>query len=173
MDYGEGNIAILRWPVEAFLWDPAAENLQDARAVFKVSWHPMSWYEQHYPEQYSSIGSDEGEYSTIGVSDVSNIQADEERAMLMEYWYRLFDAKKRRYTINVAYLAGGALLELSEDIYQHGRYPFKMDVFSRIEGTPGRGGHDPGAGADDALYQPLRCLYRHEPSDVRQRAVCW
>ncbi len=136
MDYGEGNIAILRWPVEAFLWDPAAENLQDARAVFKVSWHPMSWYEQHYPEQYSSIGSDEGEYSTIGVSDVSNIQADEERAMLMEYWYRLFDAKKRRYTINVAYLAGGALLELSEDIYQHGRYPFKMDVFSRIEGTP-------------------------------------
>lgn len=136
MDYGEGNIAILRWPVEAFLWDPAAENLQDARAVFKVSWHPMSWYEQHYPEQYSSIGSDEGEYSTIGVSDVSNIQADEERAMLMEYWYRMFDAKKRRYTINVAYLAGGALLELSEDIYQHGRYPFKMDVFSRIEGTP-------------------------------------
>ena len=134
MDYGEGNIAILRWPVEAFLWDPAAENLQDARAVFKVSWHPMSWYEQHYPEQYSSIGSDEGEYSTIG--EVSNIQADEERAMLMEYWYRLFDAKKRRYTINVAYLAGGALLELSEDIYQHGRYPFRMDVFSRIEGTP-------------------------------------
>ena len=34
--------------------------------------------------------------------------------MLVEYWYRLYDAKKRRYTINVAYLAGGVLLEKAE-----------------------------------------------------------
>lgn len=138
MDGGKGNIGICRWPVEAFLWDPAAENLDDARAVFKVSWHPMSWFEQHYPDQYESIGSDEGEYSGLGVPSAQeeDRMADEDKAMLVEYWYRLYDAKKRRYTINVAYLAGGVLLEDMKDVYKHGRYPFSLDVFTRIEGTP-------------------------------------
>ena len=43
MGYGKGEIALLRWPLESFLWDPTAENIQDCRAVMKVSWHPMSW----------------------------------------------------------------------------------------------------------------------------------
>ena len=38
LDHGRGNIALIRWPIEAFLWDPASENLQGGRAVFKVSW---------------------------------------------------------------------------------------------------------------------------------------
>jgi hypothetical protein len=50
MDGGQGNVALLRWPIEAFLWDPVAENIQDARALMKVSWHPLSWYAAHYPE---------------------------------------------------------------------------------------------------------------------------
>jgi tripeptidyl-peptidase-2 len=50
MDFGRGNIAIIRWPVEAFLWDPLAENLQDSRAVIKVSWHPLSWFAAHFPD---------------------------------------------------------------------------------------------------------------------------
>lgn len=139
MDYGEGNIAILRWPIEAFLWDPAAEMLQDARALFKVSWHPMSWFEQHYPDEYTYIGSETGEFQGVGVPDAvddATQPADEEKAMLVEYWYRLYDAKKRRYTISVAYLAGGALLDLAENVYDHGRYPFTVDVFTPIEGLP-------------------------------------
>ena len=138
MDGGKGNVAIFRWPVESFLWDPASENIQDARALFKVSWHPKSWYEQHYPEKAKNIGSDEGVYSTLGVPDAQDESrpADEDKTMLVEYWYRLYDAKKRRYTINVAYLAGGILLEESKDIYTHGMYPFVLDVYTPIEGIP-------------------------------------
>ena len=113
MDNGKGNVAVLRWPVEAFLWDPAAENIQDARALFKVSWHPMSWYEQHYPDKFEEMGSDETVYSDLAVpeSQETDQPGDEQKAMLIEYWYRVYDAKKRHYTINVAYLAGGVLLE--------------------------------------------------------------
>ena len=138
MDGGKGNVAIFRWPVEAFLWDPASENIQDARAIFKVSWYPKSWYEQHYPDQADDIGSDEGVYSGLGMADAqeANIMADEDRTMLVEYWYRLYDAKKRRYTINVAYLAGGILLESHKDVYKHGMYPFVVDVYTPIEGLP-------------------------------------
>lgn len=138
MDGGKGNVAVIRWPVEAFLWDPSADNIQDARAIFKVSWHPLSWYEQHYPEKFSSIGSDWTEYSGLGVPDSQEMDqpGDEDRAMLLEYWYRLYDAKKRRYTINVAYLAGGVLLEDTNDVYKHGMYPFVVDVYTPIEGLP-------------------------------------
>ena len=138
MDGGKGNVAVLRWPVEAFLWDPTAENIQDARAVFKVSWHPMSWFAEHYPEKSDDIGSDMGDYNDLGMPDAQddNTMRDEERAMLVEYWYRNYDAKKRRYTINVAYLAGGVLLENHKDVYRHGMYPFVLDVFTPIEGLP-------------------------------------
>lgn len=138
MDHGKGNVAVLRWPIEAFLWDPAAESIQDARALFKVSWHPMSWYEQHYPDKFEEMGSDETVYSDLAVpeSQETDQPGDEQKAMLIEYWYRLYDAKKRRYTINVAYLAGGVLLEKAEDVYSHGMYPFVVDAFTPIEGVP-------------------------------------
>ena len=138
MDGGRGNVAVIRWPIEAFLWDPAAENIQDARALFKVSWHPMSWFEQHYPEKVREMGSDEGEFSGLGMAESQDGMqpADEDRAMLIEYWYRLYDARLRRYTINVAFLAGGVLLEESQNVYRHGLYPFVLDVYTPIEGLP-------------------------------------
>lgn len=153
MDHGKGNVAVLRWPVEAFLWDPASESIQDARAIFKVSWHPMSWYEQHYPDKRADMGSDETMYDDLGVPDSqdSTHPGDEPKAMLIEYWYRLYDAKKRRYTINVAYLAGGALLEKAEDVYSHGMYPFVVDAFTPIEGLP----------VGDGMVQELAPMMRY------------
>lgn len=153
MDHGKGNVAVLRWPVEAFLWDPASESIQDARAIFKVSWHPMSWYEQHYPDKRADMGSDETLYDDLGVPDSqdSTHPGDESKAMLIEYWYRLYDAKKRRYTINVAYLAGGTLLEKAEDVYSHGMYPFVVDAFTPIEGLP----------VGDGMVQELAPMMRY------------
>lgn len=153
MDHGRGNVAVLRWPVEAFLWDPAAENIQDARALFKVSWHPMSWYEQHYPDKREAMGSDETIFSDLGVPDSQegSQPGDENKAMLVEYWYRLYDAQKRRYTINVAYLAGGVLLEKAENVYQHGMYPFVVDAFTPIEGLP----------VGDGMVQELAPMMRY------------
>jgi hypothetical protein len=61
---------------------------------------------------------------------------DEPRAMLVEYWYRKYSAKSKRHTISVAYLAGGALLEHAENVYDHGMYPFVLDVYTSIDGIP-------------------------------------
>lgn len=71
--------------------------------------------------------------------------------MLIEYWYRLYDAKQRRYTVNVAYLAGGALLSSHEDVYSHGKYPFVLDVYTPIEGLP----------VGDGMVQELAPMMRY------------
>ena len=136
MSHNNGDIALIRWPVEAFLWDPQAENIQDARAVMKLSWHPLSWYKDHYPDAAPYVGSEEGQHNRVGLADAQRDlgSRDEDRALLIEYWYRTYENGK--YKINVAYCAGGALLTEEKDVYAHGEYPFILDVHSTIEGQP-------------------------------------
>ena len=138
MNYGKGEIALIRWPLEAFLWDPTADNLQDCRAVMKVSWHPLSWYRAHWPEEGKYVGSEKGAYSGVGMTEpIEHVehQNDEQRALLIEYWWREYNAKTRRYTINVAFAAGNALLDKQLDVYDHGLYPFVIDVHDSVEGS--------------------------------------
>ena len=138
MAYGKGEVALIRWPFEAFLWDPYAERLEDCRAVMKVSWHPLSWYREHYPEEGKYVGADENTHNNVGMTlgqEEAEHMSDEKRALLIEYWWREYDANKHRYTINVAYAAGNALLDMQKDVYAHGMYPFVIDVHDSIEGS--------------------------------------
>ena len=138
MAYGKGEIAMIRWPIEAFLWDPYAERLEDCRAVMKVSWHPLSWYRAHYPEEGKYVGCDDNTHNNVGKTlgqEEAEHSNDEKRALMIEYWWREYDAGKRRYTINVAYAAGNALLDVQKDVYAHGMYPFVIDVHDSIEGS--------------------------------------
>ena len=138
MNYGKGEIALLRWPIEAFLWDPTAENIQDCRAVMKVSWHPLSWYRAHWPEEGKYVGCDDGTHNNVGMTigqEDADHASDEKRALMIEYWWREYDAKKRRYSVSVAYAAGNALLSVDRDVYDHGLYPFVIDVHDHIEGS--------------------------------------
>lgn len=141
--YGKGEVALVRWPIEAFLWDPTAENIQDCRAVMKVSWKPLSWYREHYPEQGKYVTSDDGVHNNVGMTDGqedAEHSSDEKRALMIEYWWREYSASTHRYTINVAYAAGNALLDVAKDVYAHGMYPFVIDVHDSQEGAlPGEG----------------------------------
>jgi len=138
MDFGKGNISITRFPIENIVWDPAATDVQSARAIIKLSWHPLSWYTEHYPEQAMFIADDSQEHNSVGLEpNLQGLSADEAegKALLVEYWYRRYDAQQKRYTINVAFLAGGALLAVYRDVYSHGMYPFVFDVYNEIEGS--------------------------------------
>ena len=138
MNYGKGEIALIRWPIEAFLWDPMADNIQDCRAVMKVSWHPLSWYLYHYPDTGRYVGREDIDDTSVGMTDGqedADHADDEDRALLIEYWWREYDANTKRYKINVAYAAGHALLYVERDVYLHGMYPFVIDVHDSIEGS--------------------------------------
>lgn len=135
--HGDGEVVFVRVPVEQFVWDPAESDLQSSRALFKISWHPMSWYEAHYPDKAEYISPDEKSADAVGEQiNQDELAGDERKAMLIEYWWRTYDASKHGHKINVAYLAGRALLEKHEDIYAHGMYPFVVDVHTVIEGLP-------------------------------------
>ncbi len=158
MSYGKGDIALIRWPIEAFLWDPTAEKIQDCRAVMKVSWHPLSFYREHWPEEGKYVGCEDGEHNNVGMTEGQHDaehMSDEKRALMIEYWWREYNAKTRRYTINVAYAAGGALLYKEKDVYAHGMYPFVVDVHDSIEGSLA------GAGLVSELAPMMRYINRY------------
>lgn len=137
MSHGRGEITLLRWPLEAFLWDPTADNLQDCRAVMKLGWKPLSWFREHYPEEGKYVMSEDGTHNDVGMTEGqtdAEHASDEKRALMIEYWWREYDASTRRYSVNVAYAAGGALLEKQKSVYAHGMYPFVTDVHDSIEG---------------------------------------
>ena len=138
MLWGKGEVSIIRWPLEAFLWDPTADNIQDCRAVMKVGWHPLSWYREHYPEAGKYVTSDNGTHNNVGMTTAqedAEHASDEKRALMIEYWWREYNAESHRYTVNCALCAGGALLEVDRDVYAHGLYPFVIDVHDSVEGS--------------------------------------
>lgn len=137
MNFGKGEIRLSRVPIEQFLWDPAESDIQNARALMKVSWHPKSWYDDMYPEKGKYVDADENSDRAVGkMENQAKVFQDEPKAMLVEYWYREYDASTKKYKINLARVAGGALLENHKNVYKHGMYPFVLDVYSEIEGMP-------------------------------------
>ena len=150
--YGKGEVCFVRVPVEQFLWDPAESDIQNARALFKVSWHPLSWYRQHYPDEWQYIHPDERSADAVGEEvNQDELIGDEPKAMLIEYWWREYDASTKKYKINVAYFAGRALLGKYLNVYKHGLYPFVVDVHTPIEGLP----------VGDGLVQELAPMMRY------------
>lgn len=148
---GDGMVNVLHWHPEDFYPDPMYENIQDGRGIFKATQTTVAWVEEHYPHVKGYVtGSDEG---TELESDLSEAPDGDVRTTLLEFWYKRYDAKKRKNRVHMAMLAGGALLfstetgygieggedEYREGVYAHGMYPFTVfkyrDVFREPFGT--------------------------------------
>lgn len=135
MDDGAGNVRILRIPPEYVTWDPGARDLQECRAIFKTAWHPRGWYREHYPE--AGIYVDEDSYDD---PDRSSDTPRDGSVMLLEAWWREYDAAEDRYRVHVSHMAGRVLLydsrdEFPEGLYAHGKYPFEMATYRDAAGT--------------------------------------
>lgn len=146
-DDGEGMVNVQVWHPEDFYPDPQYENIQDGRAVFKATHTTVAWVEEHYPEARGYVNEDE--YTRQGEQAAIEAPEGDKKVTLIEYWYKRYDAKKRRYRVHMAQLAGGALLystetdygveregEYKEGVYAHGQYPFTFYKYRDVYGRP-------------------------------------
>lgn len=144
---GEGLVNILVWHPEDIYPDPQYEDIQNGRAVFKVTHTTIAWVEEHYPEAKGYIREDE--YTREGEQALIEAPDGDQKVTLIEYWYKRYDSKKRRYRVHMAQLAGGALLfstetdygvdkkgEYDEGVYAHGQYPFIFYRYRDVYGKP-------------------------------------
>ena len=149
LEDGEGMVSVCMWHPEDFYPDPRYENLQDGRGCFKVTRTTVAWVEEHYPDAKGYVSADR---YAADYEIQPNVPDGDQETTLLEFWYKRYDARRKRTHVHMALLAGRALLfssetgygaenkdEYKEGVYAHGQYPFAMfkyrDVFRKPFGT--------------------------------------
>ena len=152
LEDGEGMVNVLAWHPEDFYPDPMYENIQDGRGCFKVTRTTVAWVCEHYPHAAGYVKGDDSARPEDRADPTFEAPEGDEPTTLIEFWYKRYDAKARRYRVHMAQLAGQALLystelgfggagknEYREGVYAHGQYPFVLfryrKVFRRPFGT--------------------------------------
>lgn len=151
MEDGAGMVNVIAWHPEDFYPDPMYENIQDGRGCFKVTHTTVAWVEEHYPQARGYVVEDV--YANQDEETQFDAPDGDAKTTLIEFWYKRYDAKKRRTHVHMAQFAGRALLYSTETgfgvpggketyregVYAHGQYPFTMfkyrDVWRRPFGT--------------------------------------
>lgn len=140
-NYGIGSAYIRYIDQHNILFDPQVTNIQDGRAVFKISPRTIAWLEQRYPEHAGQFVKDPYTLETD-----SEVTYDQDKSVLMiEYWWREYDTTEQRWRVHMALMAGHQLLEDSreakpEGYISLGEYPFVVTpLFRRKNSALGYG----------------------------------
>lgn len=125
----EGEPQVVAYDPRAVLVDPATEELQEGRAVFKVSYHTMDYYRAHYPRQARRIKPDNPPLDT----------PDAKRIALLTAYYKTWE--DGRCAVHQMKIAGGCVVYDSRaqhpgGLWAHGEYPFVAWYYDRLPGTP-------------------------------------
>jgi len=125
---GLGGAFIRHADIRNILFDPLASDLQEGRAVFKMKLCTRAWLEERYPEHAPFLG-DDGYRAADAAEDPLLVTDRRNSMLLLEYWWREYDAKNDRFAVHMALIAGNRVLSDSRDekpegYYAHGQYPF-------------------------------------------------
>ncbi|MDD3920016.1 MAG: hypothetical protein PHO41_02410 [Eubacteriales bacterium] len=130
LNRGLGGTFLRHTDVRGILFDPLVTDIQESRGIFKFCSRSRDWLLEHYPETDWRLISDA--YSTRSIASDDTLAADRrDTLLLLEYWWRSYDAANKQYRVHMAILCGGKVLRDSRDVkpngyYAHGRYPFVL-----------------------------------------------
>ena len=136
---GFGGAFIRQVDVRNILFDPLADEMQDGRAVFKIALRTRAYIEAHYPERAPFMTGDA--YGTPDAVQDGILRGDRTNTVLLiEYWWREYDAETDRYRVHMAQLAGNTVLCDSRDVkpegyFDHGMYPFVLTTLFTRKGS--------------------------------------
>lgn len=147
---GEGLPDVTVWHPEDFFPDPQYENLQDGRGCFKATRTTVAWVEEHYPNARGYVKADTEQHNEeVSYTQLAQAPDGDRDTTLLEFWYKRYDAEKRKTRVHMALLAGRALLysteldygtsrkgEFREGVYAHGQYPFTMYKYRQVWRKP-------------------------------------
>mgnify|MGYP007101899213 CR=1 FL=1 len=136
---GLGGAYLRHVDIRNILIDPMATDLQDGRAVFKLALRSKEWIEAHYPDAAELIDEHPVDAAELMTDEILSPDPQNAR-LLLEYWWREYDAGTETYRVHMALLCGGTVLEDSRDVkpegyFAHGRYPFVLTTLYPRKGS--------------------------------------
>ena len=123
----------------SILFDPLSTDIQEGRAVFKMSLKTRQWLMDRYPDKYPLIGDDP--YAAADAPRDEVIQGDRRDCLLLlEYWWKTPTDREGIFAVHMALLCGGVVLEDSRDVkpqgyFAHGQYPFILTPLYARKGS--------------------------------------
>ncbi len=136
---GLGGAFIRHVDNRSILFDPLATDVADGRAVFKLALRARDWVKAHYPNKADALTDD---LAAVGDAPQDALLHPDrtDSLLLLEYWWREYDAENDRHAVHMALLAGGVVLEDSriqkpEGYFGHGTYPFVLTTLYPRKGS--------------------------------------
>lgn len=136
---GLGGAFLRQVDTMSILFDPLVTDLQDGRAVFKFSLRPREWVKMHYPKEAERIHEDVAALTDAPVDEVLKPDRSDS-LLLLEYWWKEYEAETAETRVHMALLCGGVVLSDSrtvkpEGYFAHGRYPFVLTTLYERKGS--------------------------------------
>ena len=135
---GQGDIDIRAVDMLSIYWEPGIQDIQDSKNVFVLQLQDNDSLERQYPQLVGKLKSnvvDKKQYHFDDQIDTSD------KSIVVDWYYKVRD-QGQTYVQYVKY-CGDTILFASENeegyedgIYDHGKYPFIMDVLYPEKGTP-------------------------------------
>lgn len=151
-----GQPVVCAFDPRAILVDPLCEDMQEGRAIFKISCHPPSYYRTYYPEAQREMRLEEEVSGTDGRT-----------ITMVTGYYR--QRGKNGTSVHQMKIAAGAVLYDSKQDRPEGlctgdQFPFVGWYYDRIPGTPW------GFGAFDYLAPVQRYMDKLDTLILRNMA---
>ena len=139
-DNGLGNIDIGRPDVLKLFWDATVTDIQQSPHFFSVDLVNNDVLESQYPELAGKLG--QSNFTIVDYKhNSSNSQLNTEKSLVVDWYYK---KKVRGMDVvhyckfcndTVLYASENDLETASTGFYEHGKYPFVVDVLFPEEGT--------------------------------------
>ena len=155
MNGGAGDIRISDIDVLNLFWEPGVRDIQDSRNVFLVTYADNELLDAAYPALKGWLRT------AMTTNDRLRPEAREltGKSAVVDWYYKKFDAEGRA-VLHYCKFVGTHVLYASENdpdlaqrgFYDHGKYPFVLDVLFPIAGSPA------GFGYIDIMKSPQRYI---------------
>ena len=136
---GLGGAFIRHVDDRSILFDPLCDDMQEGRAVFKISLRTRAWFKDRFPEKYQQMGEDPYAANDAPADDI--LRGDRrDSVLLLEYWWKTPTEREGVFAVHMALIAGGVVLADSRETkpqgyFAHGMYPFILTPLYMRKGS--------------------------------------
>ena len=137
-EHGQGDISIRGVDMLSFYWEPGIQDIQDSKNIFVLALADNDALEAQYPQLQGKLSGNSIDKKQYHYDDA----VDTTGKSIVVDWYYKVQTETGPFVHYVKYV-DETVLFASEDtpgyedgIYDHGKYPFVMDVLYAEKGTP-------------------------------------
>ena len=137
---GLGDIDIKRVDVLNLYWEPRCDDIQESKNLFYVYMEDNENLVAMYPQLDGKLGGRDFQTAEYAYED-SDSEASE-KSSVIDWYYKKW--QNGREVLHFCKFCGDVVLYATENdpalkdagIYDHGKYPFVLDVMYKVEGSP-------------------------------------